>query len=100
MKVRFTTILDDGILNLTKIRAKEEGTGGNAIIEKALKLYFASLLPNAVWEKTLESGWIKKVVLLDDAILFENIKCRKTLTTFKQEDYTAEALTARGWKKV
>jgi len=73
VKIRYTTILPEDILNQTKEKAKEEGCGGNAIIEKALRLYFSSHLPNEVWEKSLESGWIKKVVLLDDGILFENI---------------------------
>ena len=100
VKIRYTTILPEDILNQTKEKAKKEGCGGNAIIEKALRLYFSSHLPNEVWEKTLESGWIKKVVLLDDGILFENIKCRRTITNYKKEEYTQEALKSRGWKKV
>jgi len=71
VKARYTTILEEDILNKTKERAKEEGCGGNAIIEKALRLYFSSYLPNQIWEKELSSGWIKKIILLDDSILFE-----------------------------
>lgn len=100
MKIRYTTILEEDILNQTKIRAKEEGCGGNAIIEKALRLYFSSQLPNEVWEKSLESGWIKKVILHDDGILFENIKCRKIINNCKKEEYSQESLESRGWKKV
>ena len=84
----------------TKLRAKEEGVGGNAIIQKALNLYFESQLPNEVWEKSLNSGWIKKISIFDDYILFENIKCRKSISNYSKDDYTSEALTSRGWKKV
>lgn len=100
MKARYTTILEEDILNKTKERAKEEGCGGNAIIEKALRLYFSSYLPNQIWEKELSSGWIKKIILLDDSILFENIKCRKSINNFRSDEYTEEALKSRGWKKV
>ncbi len=100
MKARYTTILEEDILNKTKERAKEEGCGGNAIIEKALRLYFSSHLPNQIWEKELSSGWIKKIILLDDSILFENIKCRKSINNFRSDEYREEALKSRGWKKV
>jgi len=33
-------------------------------------------------------------------ILYENIKCRKTLENYRPEDYTQESLKAKGWKKV
>ncbi len=100
MKARYTTILEEDILNKTKERAKEEGCGGNAIIEKALRLYFSNHLPNQIWEKELNSGWIKKIILLDNSILFENIKCRKSINNFRSDEYTEEALKSRGWKKV
>lgn len=100
MKARYTTIIEEDILNQTKERAKEEGCGGNAVIEKALRLYFSSHLPNQIWEKELRSGWIKKIILLDDSIIFENIKCRKSINNFRNDEYTEEALKSRGWKKV
>ena len=100
MKARYTTILEEDILSKTKERAKEEGCGGNAIIEKALRFYFSSHLPNQIWEKELSSGWIKKIILLDNSILFENIKCRKSINNFRSDEYTEEALKSRGWKKV
>jgi hypothetical protein len=73
--------------------------GANAIIEKALVLYFSDF-SNEVWEKSLTSGWIKKLVLQGDSILYENIKYRKTLENYKREDYTQEVLQAKGWKKL
>ena len=99
-KVRFTTILEENILNKTKLQAKKEGVGGNAIIQKALNLYFESQLPNEIWEKMLDSGWIKRISIFDDYILFENIKCRKSISNYSKDDYTSEALTLRGWKKI
>ena len=100
MKVRFTTSIEEKIIEATKSRSSEEGLGANAIIEKALKLYFESNLPNAVWEKSLESGWIKKVALFDDSILFENIKCRKNISNYNKEEYSEKSLNSRGWTKV
>lgn len=100
MKIRFTTSIEEKTIELTKERAKDEGLGANAIIEKALKLYFESSLPNEVWEKTLPSGWIKKLTLFDDGILFENIKCRKRLDNCKAEEYTEKALNLKGWERV
>lgn len=100
MRVKTTTTLDKKLLAEAKGLAKKQGLeGANAIIERALELYFSSI-DNEVWEKTLTSGWIKKLVLQGDSILYENIKCRKTLKTFNTEDYTERALESKGWKRV
>lgn len=99
MRVKITTTIDEALLAQAKEIVKNEGLeGANAIIEKALRLYFSSSAE--VWEKTLESGWVKKVVINEDGIHFENIKCRKSFSNYKPEDYTEEALQARGWQKV
>lgn len=100
MKIRFTTLVEEKTLELTRKRAESEGVGANAIIEKALRLYFESCLPNEIWEKSLSSGWIKKLTLFDDGILFENIKSRKTLDNYRVDDYSEEVLSSKGWKKV
>jgi hypothetical protein len=87
-------------LNKAKALAEEEGlSGANAIIERALELYFAGIQCE-VWEKLLPSGWIKKLVLKGDSILYENIKCRKAMENCRPDDYTPESLKAKGWKKV
>jgi hypothetical protein len=100
LRVKITTTIEETLLNRAKTLAKEQGLeGANAIIEKALELYFSSFL-NEIWEKSLSSGWLKKLVLQGDSILYENIKCRKTLNGFKSEDYTKEALKLKGWKRV
>lgn len=87
------------MLNKAKALAKQEGLEGvNAIIERALELYFTSI-QSEVWEKSLSSGWIKKLVIQVNSILYENIKCRRILENYKSEDYTQEALETKGWRK-
>jgi len=100
VRAKITTTIEEALLNQAKALAEEEGlSGANAIIERALELYFAGIQCE-VWEKLLPSGWIKKLVLKGDLILYENIKCRKTLENYRPEDYTQESLKAKGWKKV
>ena len=56
MRVKITTTIEEAILNKARVFAKQEGLGGaNAIIEKALELYFTSI-QHEVWEKSLFSG--------------------------------------------
>jgi hypothetical protein len=99
VRAKITTTIEEVILNKAKALAKQESLEGvNAIIERALELYFTSI-QSEVWEKSLPSGWIKKLVLQGDTVLYENIKCRKTLENYKSEDYTQEALETKGWKK-
>jgi hypothetical protein len=100
VRSKITTTIEEVLLNKAKTLAKQEGLeGANAIIERALELYFTSI-QSEVWEKSLSSGWIKKLMLNGDSVLYENIKCRKTLENYKSEDYTQEALESKGWKKV
>ncbi|NLD47668.1 MAG: hypothetical protein GX660_10780 [Clostridiaceae bacterium] len=100
MRVKITTTIEEALLNKAKALSKQEDLeGANAIIERALELYFTSI-QNEVWEKSLSSGWIKKLVLQEDSILYENIKCRKILENYKQEDYSKEVLQSKGWKRL
>lgn len=99
MRIKITTTIDENLLGQAKELVKKEGLeGANAIIERALQMYFNST--KEVWEKELESGWVKKIVKQQDRIDFENIKSRKTYFRYRKEDYSKEALTERGWKKV
>ncbi len=100
MRIKITTTIEEALLNKAKALAKKEGlSGANAIIERALELYFTSI-QSEVWEKSLSSCWIKKLVFKGDSILYENIKCRKTLENYRPEDYTQGSLQAKGWKKL
>ena len=56
MRARITTTIEEALLNHAKDLAKKEGLdGANAIIERALELYFSSF-QSEVWEKWLSSG--------------------------------------------
>jgi len=68
VRAKITTTIEEALLNQAKVLAKQEGlSGANAIIERALELYFT--------KKSLSSGWIKKLV----GILF----CTKTSSAEK-----------------
>ena len=100
MRAKITTTIEEALLNKAKALAEQKGlAGANAIIERPLELYLTSI-QSEVWEKSLSSGWIKKLVFKGDSILYENIKCRKTMENYRLEDYTRESLQAKGWKKV
>ena len=100
VRAKITTTIEEALLNKAKALAEQKGlAGANAIIERALELYFTSI-QSEVWEKSLSSAWIKKLVFKGDSILYENIKCRKTMENYRLEDYTRESLQAKGWKKV
>ena len=56
VRTKITTTIEEVLLNKAKVLAKQEGlTGANAIIERALELYFTSI-QGEVWEKSLSSG--------------------------------------------
>jgi len=96
MRVKTTTTIDKELLHSARSLAKEKGLeGANAIIERALELYFSKSDSLEVWEKTLSSGWIKKLIIQGDSILFENIKYRKNITNSRPENYTEETLISR-----
>jgi metal-responsive CopG/Arc/MetJ family transcriptional regulator len=99
MRVKITTTIDEELLAQAKDIVKHEGLeGANTIIERALKLYFSNT--QDVWEKTLQSGWVKKIIIQKNRIHFENIKSRKSFSAYRAADYTEEALLARGWQRV
>ena len=44
MRAKITTTIEEALLNQAKVLAKQEGlSGANAIIERALELYFTSI---------------------------------------------------------
>ena len=70
MRVKTTTTIDKELLHSARSLAKEKGLeGANAIIERALELYFSKSDSLEVWEKTLSSGldglksWLSKEIL-------------------------------------
>jgi hypothetical protein len=98
-RVKYTTTIDEELLNKAKTAAATEGhDGANAIIEKALRMYFANC-STEVWEKPLNGGWLKKLIIRSDKVVFESIRIRKQLR-YSPKYYTDKALEVKGWKKV
>lgn len=99
-KVKYTTNMDEELLRLAKDKAKQGGMdGANAVIEAALRLYFANC-STQVWEKKLQGGWIKKLIVRPGKVVIESIRCRKTNARYNPKYFTDEALQPKGWTKV
>jgi len=99
-RVRFATTLQEDLLSKAKEKAAIEGLeGANAVIEDALRIYFANCSVQ-VWEKTLQGGWLKKLILRPDKIVFESIRIRKVKGKYNPQYYTAQELEPKGWRRV
>ena len=99
-RVRYSTNIEESLLSKAKEFSASHGLdGANAVIEDALRIYFANC--NAeVWEKNLSGGWVKKMVMRPDKVTFESIRSRKVLQRYNSKHYTPEALLLKGWKQV
>ena len=98
-RIRYATTLEADLIKKAKETAKKEGLeGANAVIEKALKLYFANSSV-VVWEKRLSKNWLNKLVLRPDKAIFESIRVRKVLD-YTSECYEPSAMEDKGWNKV
>ncbi len=99
-RVKFTTNIEEDLLNKAKEAAQAGGfEGANVVIEEALRLYFANCTAE-VWEKELQGGWVKKLVVRPGKVTFESIRSRKVIQKYNPRHYTAEALEFRGWHQV
>ena len=99
-RVKITTTLDEELLLKAKdVVAVQDLDGVNAVIEKALRLYFANCTVE-VWEKVLSGGWVKKLVIRPDRITFESIKSRKVNKRVNPNSYSSDTLESKGWKRV
>lgn len=101
-RIKFTTTLDEDLLNKARTKAHNDGLDGvNAIIEKALRLYFANS-DVEVWEKTLKTGLLEKMVIrpTKEKIFLEVISKRNISNTYNPEVYNQEILHKNGWHKV
>ena len=98
--VRFNTTVDSDLLEKAKETAFHEGLeGANAVIEKALRLYFANY-GVTVWEKELQGGWVKKLVVRPDKVVFQSIRQRKVSKSYNPTCFSDEALETKGFKRV
>ena len=99
-RVRYTTNLEDALLQKAKDHSLECGlSGANELIEKALRFYFANSQVE-VWEKPLKDDWVKKLIVRPDKVMCENVCARKVYTEFDKAYYTSELLEKRGFKMV
>jgi hypothetical protein len=106
MRKGLNTTIDIDLLDKAKLYASGNSRipsngkiGINNVIEDALAFYFASC-EKVIWEKSLPSGWVKRLILQGDSIFYENIKLQKHLIDFQLDNYSDEELLKRGWQKV
>ena len=98
-RVKYTTNLDEALLHMAKEKAEQDGMdGANAVIEAALRIYFANC-STQVWEKTMQGGWIKKMIVRPGQVIFESIRVRKVKARYNPKYFTDEALLPKGWTK-
>ena len=96
-RVRLNTTIEEDLLIKAKEKAIQQGLdGANAVIEEALRIYFANCSVQ-VWEKTLQGGWLKKLILRPDKIVFESIRIRKVSRKYNPKYYSSQTLEPKGW---
>jgi hypothetical protein len=94
---KFTTTLDTTLLDLARQKAAAEDLPGvNAILERALRMYFANCSVE-VWEKGLKDGWLKKLTIRNDKVILENIRSRHIRKKSSPQYYSSDFLTSKGW---
>jgi hypothetical protein len=99
-KVRCSTSLKPDLVEKARSLIGEGGFDTfTSVIEEALMVYLANYKAE-VWEKPLNGGWVKKLVIRESNVTFESIRCRKVYTRFNPKYYTSEALESRGFLKV
>jgi len=99
-KVKISARLKNELFDKAKALV-EEGVFDSvtSVVEEALKVYFANY-KTEVWEKRLNGGWVKKLVIREGNVTFESIRCRKVYNRFNPKYYTSEALETRGFMRV
>lgn len=95
-RVKFTTTINQDLLERAKEKALAEGTGVNAVIEKALKVYFANCTVS-VWEKYQRGGWLQKLIIRPDKVTLEHIRSRRVTQKYDNKNLEPTVLEAKGW---
>ncbi len=99
-RIKFTTTLEQDLLKKTKEKASLEGLeGANAVIEKALRLYFANC-DVTVWEKNLKRGNFQKLIVRPHQLVYEHLHRRNVRETYNPLSVSDTVLTSHGWHKV
>lgn len=99
-RVRYTTTIEEKLLIKARIEASSfKMKRTNDIIEAALECYF-SKEKNEIWEKSLESGWIERIIITKSKIGFENIREKKEINNTESENFSQDKLQSNGWIKI
>lgn len=99
-RVKFTTTLDEDLLFLAKNKASLEGLeGANAVIEKALRVYFRNCRVT-VWEKQLNNGTLQKLIIRSSQLIIETLQKRSVLKKFDRTTVSDKSLKSKGFHKV
>ncbi len=99
-RVRFSTTLDSELVDKAKKQASTLGLeGANAVIEKALRLYFANCNV-VVWEKNLNNGLLQKLIVRPSKMVFENIQKRIIKKDYDESFISDTVMMDKGFQKV
>ncbi len=99
-RVKFTTTLDNELIDKAKKQASiEDLEGANAVIEKALRLYFANYNV-VVWEKSLSNGLLQKLIVRPSKMVFENIQQRIIKKDYDEAIVSDAIMQNKGFQKV
>ena len=99
-RVKFTTTLDSELIAKAKKQASNEGLeGANAVIEKALRLYFSNVNVT-VWEKSLDNGLLQKLIVRPSKMVFENIQKRVIKKDYDETIISDAIMLDKGFQKV
>ena len=99
-RVKFTTTLDNELIAKAKKQASlEDLEGANAVIEKALRLYFNNCSVT-VWEKNLDNGLLQKLIVRPSKMVFESIQKRVIKKDYDENVISDTILLDKGFQKV
>ena len=99
-RVRFSTTLDSELVAKAKKQASTLGLeGANAVIEKALRLYFTNC-DVVVWEKNLSNGLLQKLIVRPSKMVLENIQKRVIKQDYDETIVSDAIMLDKGFQKV
>lgn len=98
-RIRYTTTIDEDLLLSAKNMAHSDGLeGANALIEKALRLYFQNHTVT-VWEKPCGEYLVQKLTVRPSRLVHEVIARRQVKTDYNQGSVRDLVLENKGWHK-
>jgi hypothetical protein len=98
-KTKITTTIDQDLFAMAKEKALEIGLNKiNAIIEEALKLYFANY-KTEVWERVDDDSILHKLIIRPEKVIFETVTVRKAWD-YDPEMLSQVQLSSKGFKRV